>query len=1094
VSRCTKCGSDSPAGKRFCGECGTPLDAPTHSQKAFVRQVQENETSTPQKVEGERKTVTALFADIKGSTELEQDLDPEDARSVIDPALKLMIDAVRQYDGYIVQSTGDGIFALFGAPVAHEDHPQRAVSAGLRMLDELYRYSARLHERGRAPIEIRVGINSGEVVVRPISTGEGQTEYTPIGHTANLASRMQTLASTGSIAISESTRKLVEGYFELEARGPTRVKGISEAVNVYEVKGVGPLKTRLQRSASHGFCKFVSRDREMTALNHAADLARERRGQIAAVVAEPGVGKSRLYHEFKAGIPSSSIVLEAFSVSHGKASAYLPVIFLLHGYFNISSDDDRSARREKVVDKLHALDTTLDNTLPYLLALLDVAERDDSLAGMDPAIRQRRTTDAIKRILLRESLNQPLIIIFEDLQWIDEQTQALLNLLVDSIATARILLLVNYRPEYQHQWGGKSYYTRIWLDPLGDQAAQLLLDSLLGDEESLAPLKLLIKERTQGNPFFIEETVQVLLDEAALVREDDVLRITKPLGELKIPPTVQGILAARIDRLPAAEKELLQSLAVIGMVFSLELARRLANWHDDELHTMLSRLQLAEFIYEHLGVGEVEYTFKHALTHDVAYNSLLIERRKQIHERIGRTLESMHGEQVDEHHHELAHHFSRSDNASKAVEYLGKAGVRSLNRSELGSACSYLDSALAVIQQWPTGPERSQTELSLRIPLGSSLALFKGYAAPEAEANIANMQKLIGEVQDPSLQFGALLSIYQFYTVRGSLKEARTVTNQMLTVAEASNIPALIAGANESCGNVLMWYGEFDTARRHLVRALDIYEKNPSEPYPGAISTTTANFSWMVWYQGYADRALAVADKAIEIARKITNDVALMLALVFGYLLRLQTGHYDDGLKLLEESEELGERRGMILWSALAHFYRGFFLSRMGKIDEGLAIAAAAVTSYDVAGARWGTSAFLAQLAAAQLRAGRTLECLQTIEMGLAYVAENGERIGEPELYILKGDALSRQDAQEARRCYERALAIAREQNARPIEIRAANSFARLLRDTNRRKEAQTMLADIYDLFTEGFDTADLKEAKALLDELRSRPSKDSGR
>jgi class 3 adenylate cyclase/tetratricopeptide (TPR) repeat protein len=1112
--RCSNCGSENPESAKFCGECASPFtrrcpscgteNSPTakfciecaksldslggksrRADRSISAPVRVN-AETSASLQGERKNVTALFADIKGSTELEQDLDPEEARAIVDPALRLMIDAVQRYDGYIVQSTGDGIFALFGAPLAHEDHPQRALYAALRMQEELRRYGSKLQQGGRAPIEIRVGVNTGEVVVRSISTGDGHTEYTPIGHTANLASRIQTLASTGSIAISESTRKLAEGYFELEPRGPTRVKGVNEAVNVYEVKGVGPLRTRLQRSASYGFCKFVSREAEMAALNHAAQFAGDGRGQIAAVVADPGVGKSRLYHEFKAGIQSGSKLLEAFSVSHGKASAYLPVIFLLHGYFNISGGDDRQTRRAKVVDKLRSLDPALENTMPYLLTLLDVAEGDDSLAGMDAAVRKRRTLDAIKRILLGESLNQPLILMFEDLQWIDEETQAFLNLLVDAIATARILLLVNYRPEYQHQWGGKSYYTRIRLDPLGDQASQELLDALLGEDRKLDPLKRLIMKRTQGNPFFIEETVQVLLDEGALVRDRDVIRITKPLRELKIPPTVQGILAARIDRLPAAEKELLQNLAVIGMVFQLELARALANRQDDELHMMLGHLQLAEFIYEQPAVGEVEYTFKHALTHDVAYNSLLIERRKTIHERIGMTLESLHGEQLDDHHHELAHHFSRSDNSAKAVEHLGKAGARSLNRSEISSACSYLNSALEVLERWPQGPERTHAELSLRVSLGSSLALLKGYAAPEAEANIARMQDLVAQVEDPRLRFSAMLAIYQFYAVRGSLKEARAVTNQMLSIAEASGIAPLIAGANESLGNVLMWYGEFDAARRHLERALDIYENNPDEPeaYPGAISTTTANLSWMVWYQGYSDQALAITDKAIELARRNLNEVALILALVFAYILRLQTGYYAVGLKLLEESQELAERRGMVLWSALAHFYRGFFLSRMGKSDEGLAIATAALGSYDVTGARWGTSGFLSQLAASQIRAGRIDEGLQTIEMGLAYVANTGERIGEPELYILKGEALVGGDPVEAQRCFEKAIAVAQELNAKPIEVRATTSLARLLRDTGRGDEAHRRLTHVYNWFTEGFDTGDLKEAKSLLNEL----------
>src|SRR5580704_14630125 len=573
--RCSKCGADNAAGSRFCNQCATPLSracpkcarANTHDAK-FCAECAEPLTSDATKstartssappvrmapehpdsasADGERKTVTALFADIKGSTELEQDLDPEEARAIVDPALKLMIDAVRRYDGYVVQSTGDGIFALFGAPVAHEDHPQRALYAALRMQEELKRYSARLRETGDLPIEARVGANTGEVVIRSITTGEGHTEYTPIGHTTNLASRMQALAPTGSIAISEQTRRFVEGYFQLKPLGPTKVKGVTDPVNVYEVTSLGPLRSRLERAAGRGLSKFVGRQAEMASLKRAAEQAKAGRGQIVAAIAEAGVGKSRLFFEFKAENQSGWMVLEAFSVSHGKASAYLPVIDLLHGYFGIDRDDDDSRqRREKVNGKLLTLDRSLEEVLPYLHALLGLSDENSPLAQMDALVRKRRTLEAIKRILVRESLNQPLIVIFEDLHWIDEETQELLNLLADSIATAKILLLVNYRPEYSHQWGSKTYYTQLRLDPLGRESADEMLQSLLGDSEDLGPLKRLIIEKTDGNPFFMEETVEVLLDDGALVRNGTV-KLTKSLSELKIPPTVQAILTSRI--------------------------------------------------------------------------------------------------------------------------------------------------------------------------------------------------------------------------------------------------------------------------------------------------------------------------------------------------------------------------------------------------------------------------------------------------------------------------------------------------------------------------------------------------------------------
>src|SRR4029077_19219266 len=432
--------------------------------------------------------------------------------------------------------------------------------AARRMQEDLKRYADKLREQGQPPLSVRVGVNSGEVVVRCIQTSDKHTEYTPIGHSISLASRLRTLAAPGSVVIGQSVQKFVEGYFQLKALGASRIKGVSEPVNVFEVTGLGPLRTRLQRSAGRGLTKFVGREHEMELLRLAAEQAKAGRGQIAAAIAEPGVGKSRLFFEFKATSAAGWMVLETFSISPGKASAYLPVIDLLRNYFDISPTDDERKRREKATGRVLALDRSLEDTLPYLFSLLGIVEGDDPLTQMDGQIRKQRTLEAIKRIALRESLNQPLMVIFEDLHWIDEQTQALLNLLADSIGTAKFLLLVNYRPEYSHQWNSKTYYTQLRLDPLGKESADEMLLALLGDGRDLEPLKRVIIEKTEGNPFFMEETVQMLLDEGALVRDGGAVKLTRPVSELKIPPTVQGILAARIDRLAPDTKELLQTL------------------------------------------------------------------------------------------------------------------------------------------------------------------------------------------------------------------------------------------------------------------------------------------------------------------------------------------------------------------------------------------------------------------------------------------------------------------------------------------------------------------------------------------------------
>ncbi|MBI3801459.1 MAG: AAA family ATPase, partial [Deltaproteobacteria bacterium] len=469
--------------------------------------------------DGERKTITALFADLKGSTALIEGLDPEEARAIIDPALQLMMDAVHRYEGYVAQALGDGIFALFGAPLAHEDHSQRALYAALRMQEEMRRYSDQVRLNGGPPLQMRVGINTGEVVVRSIRKDDLHTDYVPVGHATNLAARMEQMATPGSILITAHTQKLTEGYFDLKALGAAAIKGVEEPLHVYEVVCVGPLRTRLQVAVGRGLTRFVGRYPEMAQLRRALDQAKAGHGQLIGVMGEPGLGKSRLLYEFKLTSPSGCLVLEAYSVSHGKAAPYLPVIELLKNYFQIQLQDDERTRREKVLGKVLGLDRSLEDTLPYLFALLGTEEKNSSLQQMDPQIRRRRTFAALKKLFLRESLNKPLILIFEDLHWIDTETQGFLDTLSESIASAKVLLLVNYRPEYRHEWGQKTDYTQLRLAPLGKAEAKEFLDALLGTtgeatgRSPLHPLKQLILAKTEGTPFFMEEVVQTLMEE-----------------------------------------------------------------------------------------------------------------------------------------------------------------------------------------------------------------------------------------------------------------------------------------------------------------------------------------------------------------------------------------------------------------------------------------------------------------------------------------------------------------------------------------------------------------------------------------------------
>jgi class 3 adenylate cyclase len=684
AARCASCGHPLPPGARFCTECAHPVGAgaaaPPSSTRfggpdAYTpRHLAERILTSRTALEGERKQVTVLFADLKSSMEMLADRDPEEARTILDPVLERMMAAVHRYEGTVNQVLGDGIMALFGAPVAHEDHAVRACYAALRMQESVKAYADEVRRTHGAVVNIRIGLNSGEVVVRSIG-GDLHMDYSAVGQTTHLAARMQQLADPGAIVITPQTLGLVEGYVEVKSLGPVPVKGLSGPVEVYAVTGAGPARTRLQASARRGLTRFVGRDAELEQLRRVQQLAAAGHGQVAAIVGEAGVGKSRLIHEFTHSHRLHEwLILESTSVSYGKATSYLPVIDLLKNYFKIQDRDELREIREKVTGKLLTLDRALEPALPALLALLEVPVEDPGWHALEPAERRHRTLEAVRRLLLREAREQPLLLIFEDLHWIDGETQTLLDRLIDSLATARLLLLVNYRPEYQHAWSSKSSFTQLRLDALPAESTAELLDALLGDDTGLAPLKQHLVAR--GNPFFLEETVRTLVETRALVGERGRYRLTQPVHALQIPATVQVMLAARVDRLPPEHKRLLQIASVVGKDVPYPLLRAVADLEDDRLDHGLERLQATEFLYETGFYPERGYSFQHALTHEVTYGGLLQERRRELHARIVEAIETLHRERLGGEIERLAHHAQRGGLGERRSTICASRGSR----------------------------------------------------------------------------------------------------------------------------------------------------------------------------------------------------------------------------------------------------------------------------------------------------------------------------------------------------------------------------------------------------------------------------------
>jgi class 3 adenylate cyclase/pimeloyl-ACP methyl ester carboxylesterase len=648
----------------------TPAKPSAPSPESYTpRHLAERIISSRGALEGERKQVTVLFADLKGSMELLADRDPEEARRILDPVLERMMEAVHRYEGTVNQVMGDGIMALFGAPIAREDHAIRACYAALHMQDLIGEYGTEVRRTRGVPIQIRVGLNSGEVVVRSIGS-DLRMDYSAVGQTTHLAARMEQLATPGSILLSPHTLQLVEGYVRVNPLGPMAIQGLPRPIEVYELAGATATRSRLQTAVARGLTRFVGRDAEMETLHRAVERAGTSHGQVVAIVGEPGVGKSRLVYELVHSHRTHGwLVLESSSVSYGRATPYLPVADLLKSYFQIEDRDSHQTIREKVTGKILTLDEHLKDTIAPILSLLDALPEDDLFRSLEPPQRRGRTIEALKQVLLRESQRQPVLVIFEDLHWVDAESEGVLDAVVESLPASRVLCLVNYRPEYQDRWSAKTYYLRLRLDPLLPEDTDELLDALVGIDPALSALKAVLKERTEGNPFFLEECVRALAETGVLSGQRGAYRLDNPLSALQVPATVQALLAARIDRLPAEGKRLLQSAAVIGMEVPLELLQGTADLPEVQLHRELSHLLRAEFLYEARLFPEPEYTFRHALTRQVAYGSLLQERRRLLHRRVGELIEQRHADRLAPVAETLAGHFEQAEVWPKAATY-----------------------------------------------------------------------------------------------------------------------------------------------------------------------------------------------------------------------------------------------------------------------------------------------------------------------------------------------------------------------------------------------------------------------------------------
>jgi predicted ATPase len=743
------------------------------------------------------------------------------------------------------------------------------------------------------------------------------------------------------------------------------------------------------------------------------------------------------------------------------------------------------------------LDRTLEDILLYLFTLLGIEEPPSPLQQMDPQIRRRRTFESLKKLFLRESLTQPLILIFEDLHWIDSETQGLLDVLSEGVASARVLLLVNYRPEYRHEWGSKTYYTQLRLAPFGKEEAEELLTALLGKDSGLKRLQPLILEKTEGTPFFMEEVVQTLAEEGVLRGERGRYRVEHVPTALHISPTVQGVLAARIDRLAPDEKALLQQLAVIGREFPVSLLRQVIAQSEEALYRLLASLQRKEFLYEQPAFPEVAYLFKHALTQEVAYGTVLHDRRKALHERTAQALETLSRDNLDEHYSELAYHYTRSGNTVKAVEYLSLAGQQAVRRSANVEAITQFSAALELLKLLPDTSGRIQQELDLQVALGPALIATKGWAAPEVEKAYIRAQDLCQQVGETAQLFPVLWGLWVFYYVREEFRKAYELGERLLTLAQRAQDSALLLEAHMTLGVILHPLGEFISARTHLQQSIAFYDPQRHRAQAFLYGGTDpgmrglAQIAWTLWMLGYPDQALKKMRAAVTLAQEISQPHSLAFALCFATELHQFRRDRQAAQEQAEANVVLSTEHGFPFWLARGTITLGWALAEQGQGEEGIAQMRQGLAGYQATGAKLWRSYLFAVLAEAYGKVGQPTEGLAVIAEALNWTQGNEGRYCEAELYRLRGELTlqtkasgPRATGKEAEACFRKAIDIARSQQAKSWELRAATSLARLWQQQGKQQEAQELLSEIYGWFTEGFDTKDLQEAKALLEEL----------
>ena len=1099
--KCVHCGTENVEGRRFCGECGgllarpcgicsflnepterfcggcgRPLGGAESRDRAVVlpfptpKHLTARILASPSAREGERKQVTVLFADMKDSMQLLADRDPEEARQILDPVLQSMMEAVHRYEGMVNQVMGDGIMALFGAPVANEDHAVRACYAALRMQESVGRYAEQVHGTAEVTISIRVGLNAGEVVVRSIGS-DLHMDYTAVGQTTHLAARMEQAARPGSVLLTHEVLRLAEDHVHVKPLGPMNIKGLAAPVTVYELIGASSVRSRLHAVSRRGLTPFVGRRGEVDALHQALDQAAAGRGRVVALVGDSGVGKSRLCYELAQSPRTEGwLILQGAAASYGRSIPYLPVVEFLRTCFEIEEWDDAAKIREKVTTALVVRHRALAPMAPAFLGLFNIRVADPDWNALDPSQVRWKTLDAVRRLLIGGSQARPLLLVLEDLQWVDSETQALLSSLIASIPTARLLLLITYRPEYHDLCASRTGYSQLHVDPLPPAAAREMLDALLGNGISVKSLKELLIGQTQGNPLFIEESVAALVETKVLLGERGDYHVDKALDTVKVPSTVHAVLAARIDRLPPDEKRLLQCASVIGSEVPFSLLSAIAELPEETLREYLTTLETAELLYETELFPDLVYRFKHVLTQDVTYASVLHERRRNLHGRIVEAFERLFPERLQEQVEWLAHHAVHGEAWERAVRYCRQAGTKAAARSANQEAVECFRRALNFLDHFPETRATLELAIDLRLEMRPVLLqLGRLEEILEISREAESIAQRLGDEQRLARVYVYLIN---YHHLKGEPLPAMKYGEKCLAMTVRTGDRALQSLAERYMGHIYHTLGSYRSAaevfQRHI-EALGAKEERSTDETIAYV----ASGAWRAFALAELGEFQSAHDQ-IEIARvaaeRSRHAYSQAIAATLGGLVLMRQGQLERAVPSLEQALDLCTQNGLAVWRPIPASVLGLTLARLGRKDEGLRLLEAGVHLTE----ELGLSAYLAlwteHLAAGLLFSGQVETAAPVAARALELACHHGERGHQAWALRLLGDlALHRSpaDLETAKSSYGEARGLASECGMRPLVAHCDLGLGRVFRLTSDRVNAERCLTSAAAAFWE---------------------------